>query len=157
MIHVDRRLLSANGDGDEIAIPRSELLERQEERLALGAALGPPEALVGLAIREILALELLFRLRTGFACSLACGVDHGLRSVGWDELTVTVDRPRKFEQLRPPLGRPRVEQPVDPVEPSPGDAGERRLLVRAQARSAFRDHLTHGLLRQSPEGNRLAA
>jgi hypothetical protein len=157
VIDVDRRLLRPNGDGDEIAIPRGELFEREQELLALGAALGASEALVGLAIRQVLPLEVLLRLCTRLPGALTGGIDHRLGSLGRDELRIAINGPRQLQQLRPALGCLRIEQPVDAVQPSAGNSGERRLLVRAQAWRALRDRFAHGPLRQPAEGNGLTA
>ena len=42
--------LRAGGERDDVAIPGGELFERSEELLALGAAGGAAEALLGLAV-----------------------------------------------------------------------------------------------------------
>ena len=48
---VDDRALGARRDDDEVAVPRRELLEREQDLLTLGAALGPLDVLLGLAVR----------------------------------------------------------------------------------------------------------
>ena len=49
---VDDGALGADGDDDEVAVPRRQLLERVEQLLALGAPLRAPDPLVGLARRS---------------------------------------------------------------------------------------------------------
>ena len=46
---MDGRAVGADGHDDEVAVPRGQLLELREQLLALGAALGAPHALLGLA------------------------------------------------------------------------------------------------------------
>ena len=45
--------LGAGGDDDEVAVPPLELLEHREQLVALGAALGPPHALLGLPAGQL--------------------------------------------------------------------------------------------------------
>ena len=135
---VDDRALGARGDDDEVAVPRGELLEREQDLLPLGAALGALDVLLGLAVGQARARERLLggRLRLGRA--LGGEREHGLRGGGRVERRVDVDRAGDREQLRPTAGGVGVEQPLDPVEPAGRDPRDRRLLApaRAPARAA---------------------
>src|SRR3990172_1870531 len=57
-VRVDDGALRAGRDDDEAAIPRGELLERGEQLLALGPALGALQPLLQLALRQLLPLGL---------------------------------------------------------------------------------------------------
>ena len=60
--------LGADGDADQVAIPRGELLQRLEHALTLRAELDAPPAQVGLALGQVEPLESLStRSRTSFA------------------------------------------------------------------------------------------
>jgi hypothetical protein len=50
--------LGARGDDDEVAVPRGELLERQQELFPLGSSLRASQALVGGSSREVQSLQL---------------------------------------------------------------------------------------------------
>ena len=56
-VDVDERLLSPRRRGDEVAVPRRELLERREQLLAFGPARGSLDALLGLAGSQVEPLE----------------------------------------------------------------------------------------------------
>jgi hypothetical protein len=58
---VDDRALRLRADHQEIAIPRRELVERRQELLALRPARGAPDALLGLARRQLEPFERLLR------------------------------------------------------------------------------------------------
>ena len=73
------------------------------------------------------------------------------------ESRLAVDRARDLEHGLAPPRRLRVEQAVDAIEPPAGDARERRRLVLRELRRATGDLLPHGLLRQPPERDGLAA
>src|SRR5436190_1769448 len=49
--------LRAGGEGDHVAVPGGELFERSQQLLALGAAGGAAEALLGLAVGQLEPLE----------------------------------------------------------------------------------------------------
>src|SRR5205823_742548 len=66
-------------------------------------------------------------------------------------------RGRGRSRLRPPRCRGRVEQPLGPVEPPAGDAGDRGRLVFRELRRAGPDLLAHRPLREAPKRDRLAA
>ena len=65
---MDRGPLGSGGHDDEVAEPGRKLFEGVEQLLPFGAALCPPQPLVGLALRQIEALQVLLRL---LACLLA--------------------------------------------------------------------------------------
>ena len=59
VVDVDRGALGAHGDGDQVAVPRAQLVEHEQQLLALGAAGCAPQPLLRLARGKLLALELL--------------------------------------------------------------------------------------------------
>ena len=83
MVDVDRRPLGADAHGDQVAVPGSELLQREEQLLSLGATSRAPQPLLGLTIRQVQALELFLRLpRASFARSAAASTSAVDASAG---------------------------------------------------------------------------
>jgi hypothetical protein len=156
VVDVDRGALGSHSDGDEVAIPRAELVEHEQQLLALGAAGCSPQPLLGLAGGEVLTLELLLGRGARLVRALPGRLDHGLCGLGRNERRIAVDRPSELEELGPPLGRLRVEQALHAIEPPGGHPREGGLLVRAQSGRALGDRGAHRLLREPPEEDGLA-
>ena len=148
--------VGADRDDDQVAVPGCELLELGEQLLALGAALRPADALLRLAGRELerLHLDLFELLRAG--AHLARAGEERARGVGRLE-AVGVDGARLRDQHRPAGGGVAVEQPLEAVEPSRRDAGERGLLLLAEPGRARLDRIAHRPLGQPAERHELAA
>ena len=70
---------------------------------------------------------------------------------------LAVDGTRDLEHGLAPPSRLGIEQPIDPVEPPPSYAGERRRLMLRQLRRTGHDLVAHGRLRKPTERNELAA
>src|SRR5439155_5952466 len=56
-VRVDDGVVRADGDGDQVAVPPRELLERREQLVALAAALRAAQALLGVARGELERLD----------------------------------------------------------------------------------------------------
>src|SRR5262249_49440066 len=154
---MDDRTLGADRNGDEVAVPGRELLERGEQLLALGAALRAPNALLGLARGEIERLALLLGVGLRFGATLARALEDPRGRIGGLELRVGIDAPCDLEQRVATRSGRRIEQPRHAVEASGGDTGERRRLVRLQTRGACADLLADRAPGQPPERHELAA
>src|SRR5207247_8484553 len=139
------------------ALPPCERLGRREPLLALGAALRAPDALLGLAGREIERLVRRLRLLLGLGPALARTLEQARGGGGRLELCIRIDAARDLEQRLAPGGRLRIEQARHTIEPSRSDARERRRLLGREARRARSDLLPDRALGQTPERDGLAA
>ena len=137
LVEVDRRLVGADGDRDEIAVPRGELLDLREQLLALGAARRALHLLLGVARRQLelrrCAPPPAHAPRRRVACAFASSAAAASPGV---ERRVAIHRARLLDQQLAALGRLRIEQPLEPVEPAGGDARERARARRRRARGA---------------------
>src|SRR5215470_2387598 len=125
-VDVDGCRLGACGDDHEVAIPRLELLEQRKQLLALGAALGAPNALLRLPSLQLEGLHLqlgrLLRLRA----SLGDTGEESFGGVGRLERRVGIDRPRNGDQRLAACGCSGVEQLKRPTQSPTRDPRERR-------------------------------
>src|SRR5262249_8680136 len=142
---------------DEVAVPGGELLEREEELLALGSSLRAPEPLLGLAGGKVEPLELALGLVARATPALGRAVDHGPRRLVRIEALIRINGSGHGKHTPPSLGAARVEEALRPVEPAPRDARQRGHLVRAQLElaGAGGDDLAHGSFRQAAEADEL--
>src|SRR5581483_8713702 len=124
-VDVNSGRFRADGDDDEVAVPRLELLELREQFLALRAALRAAYALLRLAGGQLERRDVRFLDRPRLGSALARAPEQRCGCCRRLEPRLAVDGPRLLEQRRASLGRVRVEQPLEPVEPTGGDARER--------------------------------
>jgi hypothetical protein len=106
---VDRGALGARRHHHEVAIPGRELLERSEHLLALGAALRAAEPLIGVALRQVEALELLLGGGARLDAALGGRFENPRRGFRRVEVRVAVDVARELEQRVASLRRRGVE------------------------------------------------
>ena len=156
-IEVDHRPLGPDPHDHQVAIPGGELLEREQDLLPLGPALGALDVLLGLALGQLPALERLLGGRLRLRGPLSGESEDGLRGGVGVEGRVDVHSARDREQLLSPPRRLGVEQPLHAVEPTGRDARERRRLLRREPRRAPLDLRPDRALREPPEGHELAA
>src|SRR3990172_1040871 len=97
-VRVDDGALRAGRDDDEAAIPRGELLERGEQLLALGPALGALQPLLQLALRQLLPLEGTLLVVPRLRAAGVGGGEQGGGRVSRLELGVEVRAARDGEQ-----------------------------------------------------------
>ena len=137
---MDRRLLGADRDGDEVAVPGGELLELREQLLALGAARRALHPLLGVARRQLESgdARLLDRRAPPPAARLRVREQRrrGLRGL---ERRIAVDAlaPARSARraARATAGSSRRSSAV---EPAAGDARERRRARPRRARARAR-------------------
>ena len=154
-VGMDDGALGADGDDDEVAVPGGELLERGEQLVALGAARCAPDALLGLARRQVERLELLLGCRLRLGGTLARAVEQPLRGIARLELRIGVDGARDLEQR---LASPRADSGSSkraarsrrPAASRASDGG----LVRREPRRARVDLLADRALGQARERER---
>ena len=153
---MDDRVLGADGDGDQVAVPPPELLERREQLVALGAALRAPHALLGLAGRQLQRLDGLLGLGARVCAALLDPVEERARRL---------DRRRRRRRRRRCARRRAasrgdasvgIEQPLEPVEASGGEARDRGELVARRFRRVLQELGADRGLRQPAERDELA-
>src|SRR5205823_12646684 len=93
--------------------------------------------------------------RLGTACP--CVLDQRRRGSFRLEGGVAIDVAGLRDRHRATRGLVRVEEPLEAVEPTRGDACERGALLVVELRRARVDDLTDRTLGQAPERNELAA
>ena len=137
-VEVDAAADSApDRDDDEVAVPRVELLEAEQDLLALGSPHRAAGSLLLLARRSGRAPRSPACARS-FASAARSAAMRQQRSAAASAARsrVAVDGARDLEQRLSPPRRLRVEQPLDAVEPPAGDARERRRLLLRELRRA---------------------
>ncbi len=157
LVEMDRSSLGADGDRDQVAIPGRELLQLGEQLLSLGAALGPLQALIGLARGQVETRDARLLELARLGAALRGVAQHRRRRFRGIELRRRVRTTRVLDQRVPPRDRRGIEQPLHPVEPAAGHACKRGALVLGEMRRACVDELANRLLRQPPERHELAA
>ena len=143
-------------DDDEVAVPRLELLEAEQDLVPLGAAHRPPRSLVLLAAREVELLVLGLSALLRLLGPLGRDAHHDAGRLAGLERRIPVDRTRDLEQGLAPTRRIGVEQPVDPVEPPAGHARQGRRLVVGQLGRPRPDLVANRRLGQPPKLDELA-
>src|SRR4029078_1809020 len=88
---VDDLTFGADRDDDEVAEPRPELLEREQDLVALGTALRPLDVLLGLAVGQLAPGERLVCAGPRFGAALGRQGENALRRRGGVEVRVRVD------------------------------------------------------------------
>ena len=146
-----------DGDGDHVAVPPPELLERRQQLVALGTALRATHALVGLAGRQLQRLRDLLGLGASVGAALPDPVEERASRARRVEDVVGVDGARDVEQRLAATPSVGVEQPRGAVEASGGHARDRGELVLLDSGRVLQQVGADRGLRQPAERNELAA
>ena len=154
---MDDRPLRPGGNDDEVAVPGAELLEREQDLVALGAPLGPLHVLLRLPGRKVAPGERLLRLRVRLDRPLGREGEDGLRGRGRLEVGAEVHGAGDGEQLQPAACGVLVEEPLDAIEAPGGDPRDRGRLVGGESRRAPVDLRADGPLGEPPKRDELAA
>ena len=154
---MDDCVFCADGDGDQVAVPPRQLLERGEQLVALGSPLCALHALLGFASGQLQRRDGVLGVGARLRATCLDALEQRSRRLTRVEDIGRVDAAAHVEQRVAALASFPVEQPFQPVEATGGEMRDRRRLVGVKLRHAPEELGAHRRPRQPAERDELAA